>query len=580
MEHPADNAASTAAWDHEVDVLIIGSGAGAMTAAVRATDHGLQVLMVEKTPLYGGTSAMSGGVIWLPASPVIASAGGEDSVEEALTYMKAVIADPAQEKRIESYVKTTPALTQFLAQSTPIRLSANPYYADMYPDAPGAKFQYRAHEVNPINGALLGAEVHKLRRQHPQTTLFGLIGWTPDEATILQTRGKGWRRTAFSLVVRYGLDVAWRLRTTRDRRLVLGGALVGGLRLAMRERGIPLWLESGVTQLVVQEGRVAGAVLQRGEKALRIHARQAVLLASGGFEKNQAMRKQYLPGPTDAQWTAGNPGNTGEMISAAVQAGAATWLMDEAWWGPTTVIAGEPQARMLIIEKNLPGSMIVNSQGRRFVNESSSYTKVTKGMLQANQGEARSVPAYFVFDAEYRRKYPCGPALPSPFMPDWALSPKVRGWLKKARSLEDLAGRLGVDAAGLVASAQQMNDYASAGKDAEFQRGDSFYDRMYGDQNVQPNPCLGPISKPPFYGVEIYPGDLGTKGGVKTDENGQVVDEAGNPIDGFYATGNCTGSVMGATYPASGSTLGPAMVFALRAADHIAQGKAAADQQD
>ena len=255
------------------------------------------------------------------------------------------------------------------------------------------------------------------------------------------------------------------------------------------------------------------------------------------------------------------------MIEASASVGAATRFMDAAWWGPTFLIPGEAQARMLIIEKNLPGCLIVNRVGERFVNESSSYTKVTKGILAANAPGRESVPAALVFDSTYRKHYPFGPMLPSSFQPDFAVPRSAWGGIMKADTIEELARQLDVDPAGLAATVRKFNGYAASGKDPDFQRGDATYDRYYGDHSVGPNPCLGPISKPPFYGAKVYPGELGTKGGIDTDENARVLDQGGNVIPGLYAIGNCSASVMGQTYPASGSTLAPAMVFGFRAAD-------------
>ena len=312
---------------------------------------------------------------------------------------------------------------------------------------------------------------------------------------------------------------------------------------------------------------MTGVTALRDGKWVRIRARKGVIVASGGFEKNNAMRRQHLPQPTDAAWTAGSPGNTGEMIEASASVGAATRFMDAAWWGPTFLIPGEAQARMLIIEKNLPGCLIVNRVGERFVNESSSYTKVTKGILAANAPGRESVPAALVFDSTYRKHYPFGPMLPSSFQPDFAVPRSAWGGIMKADTIEELARQLDVDPAGLAATVRKFNGYAASGKDPDFQRGDATYDRYYGDHSVGPNPCLGPISKPPFYGAKVYPGELGTKGGIDTDENARVLDKGGNVIPGLYAIGNCSASVMGQTYPASGSTLAPAMVFGFRAAD-------------
>ena len=555
-------------WDFETDVLVVGSGAGALTAALGAKDKGADVLVIEKTELYGGTSAMSGGVVWLPGSPMIEEAGGEDSLEEARLYMRTVINETHLEQRIDAYLDGSSKLISFLAEKTAIKLIPNAFYADMYPEAPGAKWQYRAHEPDIFDGRQLGEELYRQRRQHPQTSMFGIIGWSADEATMMQTRAKGWFRAAATMVTRYLFDLPGRLRGNRDRRLVLGGALVGGLRLAMIERNIDIWTECAAKTLIIEDGKVIGMKVSHEGKEKKLLARKGVILASGGFEKNQVMREEHLPGPTDIAWTAGSPGNTGEMITEATKLGAGTAFMDEAWWGPTVCIPGEPQARMLIIEKNLPGAIIVNKLGKRIVNEGSSYTKVVKGMLAANAAYAESVPSYFIFDANYRYRYPLGPMLPSEFMPDWALSSQVKQWVKKANSLTELAGKLNIDSRCLEKTVNDMNRYAATGKDEEFQRGDSVYDQMYGDMTVTPNPCLGGLEKAPYYGVPVFPGDLGTKGGIKVNEFAQVQKPSGETIEGLYATGNCSAPLMGRTYPASGSTLGPAMVFGLIAAHH------------
>jgi 3-oxosteroid 1-dehydrogenase len=557
--------------EFETDVVIVGSGAGAMVAALKAHDEGARVIVIEKTELFGGTSAMSGGVMWFPASPMIEPAGGSDSMEAARQYMNTVIDEPELTGRIDAYLEGIHELLPWLQENTHLELDPNPYYADMYPDLPGATWQWRAHEARPIDGKLLGEDIHVMRRQHPQTSLVGVIGWTADAAAVLQTRAKGWFKTASNMMTRYLFDFPWRFKSSRDSRLVLGGALVGALYRSMQERSIPIWRNTAGGKLIMEEGRVAGLEAQKDGQAIRIMASKGVILSSGGFEKNAEMRKEHLPGPTESLWTAGSPGNTGEMIEAAKAVGSDTRFMDEAWWGPTVRVPGEPQARMLIIEKNLPGSMMVNKAGQRFVNEGSSYTKVIRGMQGAHSKESPSVPAFFIFDADYRYKYPFGPMLPGQFHPDWVQMPSVRKWLKKANTLPELVAKLGVDPAGLVATAGKMNTFAVTGADEDFKRGDTAYDRMYGDQQVEPNPCLGPVARPPFYGVEVFPGDLGTKGGVQTNEQAQALDANGEVIPGLYAIGNCSASVMGRTYPASGSTLAPAMVFGYVAGEHACQ---------
>jgi 3-oxosteroid 1-dehydrogenase len=527
------------------------------------------VLVIEKTEQYGGSSAMSGGVLWLPGSPLIATAGGSDSREEGKRYLKKVVGEPHLEPRIDAYVDNIPGFIDFLHGSTHLRLAVLAGFPDMYPDEADAKM-YRCHEAVPFHGrALPHEEVLGLRPQHPQTALFGLIGWTPSESLTLQARGAGWMKVAFTMVARYLLDIPWRLRSRRDRRLVLGGALVGALRRSMLDRGMPLWLNSPFEDFVVEDGRVTGIVARHDGVRARIGARKAVILAAGGFEKNDQLRQQYLDKPTDAAWSAGSPGNTGDTIAAATRLGARLEFMAEGWWGPTITIPGEPQARMLVVEKNLPGSIIVNKLGKRIVNESSSYTKVIRGLFAANKPGEESIPAYMVFDATYRKRYPIGAMLPSAFQPDFAVPAAVKQAIPSAMDVRELARKLGIDPEGLAATVSRFNGFAHSGKDEEFQRGDANYDRYYGDQSVGPNPCLGPIETAPFYGVKIYPGELGTKGGVAVDEHGRVLRDGG-VIEGLYAIGNCSSPVSGTTYPASGSTLGPAMVFGYVAANHIA----------
>lgn len=558
-------------FDHTTDVLVIGSGAGALTAAIRAHDEGASVLVIEKTDMFGGTSAMSGGVLWLPNSPLIADAGGQDSEKEAKGYMQSVINEPALADKIDAYVDSIPPFIEFMHAKTQLRFKVLPSFPDMYPDNPDFKM-HRCHESQPFNAKVLGTdELLKLRAQHPQTSLWGLIGWTCTESLVLQARGKGWLQVAASMVVRYVLDLPWRFKSKRDRRLVLGGALIGALRLTMLDRKMPLWLNTAADELLMEDGRVIGVSARKDGQKIKIRANKAVILASGGFEKNNAMRQRYLAQPTDAAWTAGSPGNTGEMIEAGEKLGAKLAFMDEGWWGPTITLPGEPQARMLIIEKNLPGSILVNKVGERFVNESSSYTKVYRGIMEANQPGKETVPAYLIFDANYRARYPFGPMLPKTFQPDWAVSRVAKQEIKKAGSIRELAEKLGIDASNLEQTVAKMNDYARTGKDLDFQRGDATYDQYYGDQDVKPNCCLGSIDSAPYYGVKVYPGELGTKGGLMTDAQARVQSESGETILGLYAIGNCSASVMGTTYPASGATLGPAMVFGYVAGAAAAQ---------
>jgi len=559
-------------WDHALDVLVVGSGAGAMTAASRAKDNGADVLVVEKTNQYGGTSAMSGGVVWLPASPTIAEAGGKDSPESALNYLRSVVNDPQLEDHLKTYVTKAAALAAYVNTHTRLRLKPMPRYPDMYPDRPDFMGGYRAHEPQPMHGRLLGEEFYKMRPQHVQTKLLGLISWTVDESTVMLTRDNGWLRVAARMVLRYLLDIPGRFTSMRDRYLTLGNALIGALRLTLMDKKVPLWLDAPLQDLIQEEERVVGAVIDREGRRLRVRARRGVILAAGGFERNESMRRQYLPNPTESDWSAASPGNTGDTIKAAQALGAATRLMDEAWWGPTLKVPGEEHARMMFAEKNLPGGILVNQAGERFVNESSSYTRVTKCIIQSHRDGVESIPCYLVFDGQYRNRYPCGPMVPGQFRPDWALRRGVRQWIERADSIAELAVRIGVPANGLESTIEEFNRHAVNGLDPAFERGEALYDKLYGDYTHEPNPCLAPIRVPPFYAVTVYPGDLGTKGGLCTDVHARVLDADGQPIPGLYAIGNNASALMGRTYPASGAPLGSGMIFGMIAVDHCCAG--------
>jgi len=348
----------------------------------------------------------------------------------------------------------------------------------------------------------------------------------------------------------------------------MGNALIGRLRRSLMGRDVQLWRESPVCELLSQEGRVTGVVAERGGKTLRIHARRAVVIAAGGFEHSQSMRERYLPGPTDARWSAASPANTGDLIAAAQRIGAATHLMDEAWWGPTVCLEGEDRARMLFTERSMPGCIMVNRAGVRYVNESVAYTTAVQAMYRA-EGETSNLPTWAIFDARYRRNYPFGPLLPGGMHLDWLQPARVhRQFLVSARTVGELAERLGIDAAGLETTVERFNRFAREGEDRDFHRGENSYDLLYGDIRVKPNPCLAPIAEPPFYGVEVHPGDIGTKGGLLTNADAIVLDESGDVIPGLYAIGNSAASVMGRYYPGAGATLGPAMTFGYIAARH------------
>jgi len=538
-----------------------------MTAALRAHDQGGSALLIEKTDRYGGSSAMSSCVLWIPGSHLMAEAGMEDSFEEAWEYLKTTTGGLVSDDRLRAYLEHAPRALRYLVDRTHVEMSVLPEYPDYYPRIPGARPGGRSVEPQHFDARRLGDDFLNMRDQNLQMQVMGRVAMTVQESRAMLTGQPGWVRLFLKLVLQYALDVPFRFKSKRDRNLAMGNAFIGMLRLSLLDRGIPLWLNTPARELIVEGGRVVGVLAEKDGQPCRIRAERAVVLAAGGFEGNQQMREKYLPSPTRTEWTCANPYNTGDVIQMGIKVGAAVDLMDDAWWGPITVAPGEDLARMFVIEKSLPGSMIVNQRGRRFVNEAAPYIDVVKAMYAKDDEGCPCLPAHLVFDSVFRRKFICGPLMQSSVQPDWLVRKLLKlGYLKKADTLAGLAAQIGVDPAGLEATVRKMNEYAQTGKDLDFQRGDTVFDRYYGDDDVEPNPCLAPIATPPFYALDALPGELGTKGGLLTDARARVLDQSGEVIPGLYAAGNCAASVMGRSYPGAGATIGPATTFAYVAA--------------
>ena len=554
------------------DVIVVGSGAGAMTSALFAADQGLSVLVVEKSDKFGGTSAISGGGIWIPNNHYFAAKGGRDSVDLALRYLKAATGEHGDEKRLRAYLEHAPQMIHALEQSSHVRYAVAEKYPDYYPQLPGALQGGRTLDPQLFDTSLLGDELENLRKPSPSTLLMGRVAWTARHAHKVMSRSFGWRLLIVGLMLRYKLDFKWRRKGRRDRRAALGSALVASLRRSLMDRQVPLWLNTDFEALLTENGRVSGVQVRRDGQVVELHARHAVIFGSGGFEQNQALREQYLPQPTQRNWSATPPGNnTGAALQAGQALGAATALMDWAWWAPTIAVPGEDKPRGVFAERAFPGAIVVNGRGLRFVNEAAPYLEFVDAMYRDNQGGGKSIPAWVIFDGHFRFNYAMGPLMPAQVMPDSRLR---KEWLNslyfKADSLAALAGQIGVDAQGLQETVARMNAYAQSGVDLEFGRGGTVFDRYYGDSNVKPNPCLAPLSKGPYYAMRLDAGDIGTKGGLLTNEHAQVVCQDGVAIPGLYAIGNCSASVMGTSYPGAGGTLGPAMTFGYIAARHIA----------
>ena len=557
-------------WDKSVDFLVIGSGAAGLTAAVCAHDLGGETLVVEKAPHYGGTTACSGGVVWVPNNPLMQQLGISDSSEEALQYLETVTRGTSTTERLRSYVDTAPRMMRFMLDNSRVRFACLDDYPDYYPEVEGGKLGGRSCEPASFDALQLGDEFRRLypRPAVKQVPLGGrvLFGAADGHRILTGDINSAW--FMFKGLVSYYTNFRARRQGLKNTALTLGPALIGALRLSLMDRGVPLWLGTPLKELFTEGGRVVGALVEKDGEAFRIEAKRGVLIAAGGFEASGEKRQQYQQAPTSGKWTGGSQFNTGDTIDPGVGVGASLDLMDDAWWCPC-VVAPYPEqspAWIMVFGKSSPGSVIVNTAGKRFMNEAATYNDVVKTMYKTNTPENSTIPAHLIFDKSYRKRYACGPMLP---FPDAFLNKKLQnGFYKKDATLEGLARKIGVDPEGLVDTVRRYNRFAETGKDEDFGRGESPQDLYYAGQSDLPNPTIGPVAEPPFYAVEIYPGDLGTKGGFRTDARARVLTEADEPIPGLYAAGNCSAAVMGRTYAGAGATIGPAMTFGFLAAEH------------
>lgn len=549
-------------WDHETDLLVIGSGAGAV-GALRAAANGKRALVVEKTELFGGSTAMSGGVVWMPDNPLMRREGVADSRAEGLTYFDSLVGDagPASSPaRRETYLDAGNEMIAFL-EAEGVELIRCPGMSDYYAGmrgVEGGSLAGRSLEPKVFDRKKLGKPWRD--RMRPGFSP-GINIYTGEAAYLQAIRSTGGFRTA----VRVGFRTAWGV-VSGKKYVTNGEALMARVLHALLRRGVPVWLEAAVTELVVEDGRVVGAVVRKRGRTVRVRAHDGVLIASGGFARNAEMRQEVAGhvGPMTDGWTSANPGDTGEIIQQAMALGAATDMLDEAWWMPTW-FAGDDRM-MCMSERSKPHSMIVDARGERFFNESVSYQEAGQRMYARERETGGAIPAWLIIDTTHRRRYTFLMAPPGMTPKKWLKS----GW-KKADTIEGLADACGIDRAGLRRTVERFNGFAATGVDEDFHRGEGGFEQFYGDPDHGPNKCLGPITKAPFYAIALYPGDIGTSGGLLTDEHARVLREDSTPIEGLYATGNATASVMGRSYPGAGATIAASAVFGYVAADHAAR---------
>lgn len=554
-------------FDKEVDIVVVGSGAGGMVAALTAAQNGADVLIVEKDKHWGGTSATSGGGIWVPGSHLASESGFDDDLEGAFKYVRALSSDNVPDENIRAYVNEAAPVLKWLMDSTPIQYLSLPYSDYHAENDGGSPTGFRTHLPLPIDGKRLGKDVETLRVANPAACLFGYLNWNFDESQILLFRAPGWWKMLGKNWLKYWFDWPFRFKSRKDRRLTLGNALTGSIRLGLKEHDVPIWLSAPMDKIIKDGETVTGITITKDGQPYHIKARKGVILAAGGMDKSKALREEHSALYPDPLYSGGVTSNTGDSIVAGQAIGAKTINLHSSWAAPVFYVPGEAGGRLSTMERALPGTIMVNQSGERYLNEAQSYHVAGQKMAKRELEHGDASPSYMIFDKKFRHLYSMGALYP--LIPDWAHKKAIRDTVNKANTIEDLAKKIGIDPSKLSATVTRFNEHAAKGEDPDFQRGEAAYDKMYGDpRHDGPNPCLRPIEQGPYYAVPIYPGDIGMNGGLLTNEKAQVVDEAGSPIGGLYAVGNNAASSMGESYPGAGVTLMPAMTFEHIAANH------------
>lgn len=552
----------------ECDVLVIGSGAGGLSAAVTARHHGLEVIVAEKTPLFGGTTALSGGWLWIPCHPMQKRIGITDSIEDASTYLLHEAGEHFDPGRVNAFLTQGPRMVEFFMRETAVRFDPSATFSDYHPDAPGGKPGGRAMVATAFGGRELGTMLAKLRPPLPELTVFGVMIGSGVELVHFMRWSKSLASAAYVArrLAGHGLATLFHGRGVR---LTNGNALAGRLLKSAIDAGVKLWSSSPARELATQGGAVRGAILDTERGQVRVDTRRGVVLACGGFPQDAARRKRLFPHAEHA--SPAPAGNTGDGLRLAEAAGAKLdeSLPNAAAWVPVSRVPRADGGSGLFphfIDRAKPGVIAVTQGGKRFVNEGNSYHDFIQALFAATP-QGSEVSAWLVTDHRAIRAYGLGFVKPRPLR----LAPHLRsGYLLRGATLAELARAAGIEASEFEAQVAVYNRDALSGTDRVFGKGSTAYNRFYGDADITPNPCLAPLAQPPYYAVKVVVGDLGTYAGIATNEHAQALDANNKPVPGLYAAGNDMASIMGGNYPGPGITLGPAMTFGWIAGRHLA----------
>ena len=558
----------------EVDLLVAGAGPAGMTAALVASLQGLAVVLCEKSDQVGGTGSTSAGTLWIPGNHQSRAAGFSDSAAQAQEYLDALVGDPGSRDLRTAFLKTGPAAIDYLEANSALKFLPCGRHPDYRSNMKGAAVAGRAIIPQPFDGRLLGADFAKLRPPIAEYMLFG--GMMIAKADIPPLLGRFRSRKNFvhaaKLMTRYLFD---RLRYPRGTRLTMGNALTARLFYSLKQRGIEILFDAPIDAIDMRDGRVAGATIASADGEIHVKARNGVVLATGGYGHNARYRQAFMAKPVPAhsmasEFNQGDGIGIGEKLGARIAPGE---HRRSGLWTPASVTPRADGSKglypHLLLDRAKPGLIAVNKRGERFVNEGVSYHDFVEGMFDAN-ASAPSIPCWLICDAAFIKQYGLGLVYPGAGNLARLLQ---AGYLKRADTLSDLAKAFGIDADGLRRTVARHNGFAQTGIDPDFGKGETELNRFNGDDAHKPNPCIGPIAAPPYYGMEIWPADIAVSTGLSTDADARVLDQAGQPIAGLYACGNDMASMMRGSYPGPGTTLGPGMVFAYRAAMHAA-GKA------